>query len=185
MQPAAVAWLGAVVLLVGAISTTGAAAEDEPRLLSWEELLPPGENERLEALYREYLEAQAGGSSAALSVPEGGAGDFMPQLGTFSTVAGLDDVLIKLPGFVVPLDFSQGSYAEFLLVPYFGACIHTPPPPPNQLIYVRAAPAVEVDSIWEPVWVVGRLHTQRQDTGTGNAAYTLDLLRLEAYDVGR
>jgi hypothetical protein len=185
--PTAVGAIGLFALSFFSGGSAGAATapgSGEPRLLTWEEMLPAGETERLEALYREYLEAQRGEDGAnPLAIPEGGAGDFMPQLGTFETVLALDGQFVRLPGFVVPLDFSHGSeYREFLLVPYFGACIHTPPPPPNQIVYVAADPAVTVENIWEPVWVVGHLHTQRKDTDTGNTAYTLELARLEAYE---
>jgi hypothetical protein len=49
----------------------------------------------------------------------------------------LQGTKVRLPGYVVPLEYSQGAIREFLLVPYFGACIHSPPPPANQIVLVR------------------------------------------------
>jgi len=49
------------------------------------------------------------------------------------------DKLIKLDGFIAPLTQNNGKISEFLLVPYFGACIHVPPPPVNQTILVKTA----------------------------------------------
>lgn len=59
------------------------------------------------------------------------------------TVAAMDGAAVKLPGYVVPLEEVNGELKEFLLVPYFGACVHTPPPPANQIIHVVAAKPVK------------------------------------------
>lgn len=75
-----------------------------------------------------------------------------------------------------------GEYREFLLVPYFGACLHTPPPPPNQIVYVRTETPVTVTDIWSPVWVEGKMHTQRHENDVGSAAYTLSLSKMTPYD---
>ena len=69
----------------------------------------------------------------------------MPQLGSYDVVDELDKQHVRIPGYVVPLEFEPGRrHKEFLFVPYTGACIHYPPPPPNQIIYVRADPGVKV-----------------------------------------
>ncbi|MCG8440451.1 MAG: DUF3299 domain-containing protein, partial [Caulobacterales bacterium] len=113
----------------------------------------------------------------------GGAQDYMPQLGTYNVVDDLDGLNIRMPGYVVPFDFKDdGAYGEFLLVPYFGACLHTPPPPPNQIVYVHAEPEVEIASIWEPVWIEGVMATDRNENDLGNAAYTVALNKLEMYE---
>lgn len=165
----------------------------------WEDLLPEGEIERLEQLYRNYyaqLEqrystsrqmtlSQAGDQNAADGFPdiaEGSAADTMPQLGTFNVVEDLDGKTIRMPGYIVPLDFrSDNKYTEFLLVPYMGACLHSPPPPPNQIVYVRADEPVLIESIWLPFWAQGTMKTERNENATGNAAYTLMLHELEPY----
>ena len=74
-----------------------------------------------------------------------------------SIVKELDGQLVRMPGYLLPLEVSSAKVTEFLLVPYVGACIHVPPPPPNQIIYVKAAQdnGYESKKIFEPVWVTG------------------------------
>ncbi|MDX1377148.1 MAG: DUF3299 domain-containing protein, partial [Burkholderiales bacterium] len=73
--------------------------------------------------------------------------------------ATLDGRLIRMPGFVLPLEYAGRKVAEFLLVPWVGACIHTPPPPPNQIVHVRMAKGAEFESkgMYSAVWVTGVL----------------------------
>ena len=170
------------------------AAEDEPLMIRWDDLLPEGEEERLGALYDEFyagLEerikkmsvmplSEAG--SAELTA-EGGALDEMPQIGTFNTVDDLDGVRVRIPGYLIPLDATAvNEFTEFLLVPYFGACIHTPPPPPNQIIHVTASSALKAESIWDPFWIDGVLTTGKIENEMGDAAYRLEL---EGYELFR
>lgn len=85
----------------------------------------------------------------------------------------LDGARIRIPGFVIPLERAGGKVSEFLLVPYFGACIHTPPPPSNQIIHVRAAkPAISMRTM-DTMWVSGTLHAGKVDTEMGQAGYRL------------
>jgi hypothetical protein len=67
----------------------------------------------------------------------------------------LDGVAIKMPGYALPLEYDGKKVKEFLLVPWVGACIHTPPPPPNQIVHVSLDEGVEVKSRYQPVWVTG------------------------------
>jgi uncharacterized protein len=69
----------------------------------------------------------------------------------------LDGRTVRLPGYLLPLEFSGKLVSEFLLVPWVGACIHTPPPPPNQIVHVKAGTPVEYAGLFKPVWVTGRL----------------------------
>ena len=64
---------------------------------------------------------------------------------------------IRIPGYLLPLEFSGKLVTEFLLVPWVGACIHTPPPPPNQILLVKPEKPVAMSGMFEPVWVSGRL----------------------------
>jgi hypothetical protein len=69
----------------------------------------------------------------------------------------LDGTLVRLPGYLLPLEFDGKKVTEFLLVPWVGACIHTPPPPPNQIVHVKSGRPFEVASTFEAVWVTGRI----------------------------
>ena len=97
------------------------------------------------------------------------------------TNSALDGQLIRIAGYLVPLDETPNGLVNFLLVPYFGACIHTPPPPSNQIIDVR--PKLPTKG-WRPmdtVWVSGTLHTLRSETYMGVSSYRMDALSVEAY----
>lgn len=69
----------------------------------------------------------------------------------------LDGRTVRMPGYLLPLEYSGKLVTEFLLVPWVGACIHTPPPPPNQIVHVRADKPVEYNGLFRPVWVTGRI----------------------------
>ena len=72
----------------------------------------------------------------------------------------LDGAVVRMPGYALPLEQSADGVTEFLLVPYVGACIHVPPPPANQIVYVKLSTAYKVASLYEPVWITGRMTTE-------------------------
>ena len=76
-----------------------------------------------------------------------------------SVNAVLDGEMVRRPGYLLPLEFSGKEVTEFLLVPYVGACIHTPPPPPNQIVHVKADKPVANLTVFAPIWVTGRMST--------------------------
>ena len=179
--------------------TSGApdTGESKAEILVWEDLMPEGEDQRLAELYTEFYEeqeqkfreqmtlAQAANAQDDLMsmIDEGSAQDTMDQIGTYNVVEDLDGANIRLPGYVVPLDFNaDAEYNEFLLVPYFGACLHTPPPPPNQIVFIKSNPATKVANIYEPVWVEGVMKTGKFGSDLGNSAYELTLAKLEPYE---
>lgn len=96
-------------------------------------------------------------------------------------VAALNGRHISIPGFVVPLDHRRGEITEFLLVPYFGACIHTPPPPANQIIHVFPATPLKPDQSKGSLMVSGALETVRSETGMGTAGYRMKALSIVPY----
>jgi hypothetical protein len=69
----------------------------------------------------------------------------------------LDGKLVRVPGYMLPLEFSGKQVTEFLLVPWVGACIHTPPPQPNQIVHVKADKPIAVNGMFDAVWVTGRI----------------------------
>jgi uncharacterized protein len=80
---------------------------------------------------------------------------------------------IRIPGFVIPLEKSGNKVREFLLVPYFGACIHTPPPPPNQIIHVSSSKPIANMRTMDTMWVSGIMHIGNVNTEMGQAGYQL------------
>jgi hypothetical protein len=97
------------------------------------------------------------------------------------TNAQLDGAAVKLPGYVVPLEEVRGALKEFLLVPYFGACIHTPPPPANQIVHVRVANPVKGLRMMDAVWASGTLSTVRVDSMMGTSGYQMKAVEVVPY----
>ena len=83
--------------------------------------------------------------------------------------SALNGTHVRIAGFVVPLEGQRGEVSEFLLVPYFGACIHSPPPPSNQIIHVFPAMPLAGVKAMDTVWVNGVIETTRSETGMGSA----------------
>jgi hypothetical protein len=98
------------------------------------------------------------------------------------TLKKLDGKVVKIPGFIVPLEDYEEEAAEFLLVPYFGACVHTPPPPPNQLVYVKMNDKKKLKvGLWDAVWMYGTLKVEYIESVFGPASYTLQGMRTAPY----
>lgn len=109
--------------------------------------------------------------------------EMIEQAYPMGVVEELNGALVKIPGFVVPLEVStEGKVSEFLLVPYFGACIHFPPPPANQIVYITAQEPIDLESTWEPIWATGELKTEFRETGLAYAGYTMVAESTEVYE---
>ena len=91
------------------------------------------------------------------------------------SVPAMNGKTIRLGGSPVPLETdSKGRSTLFFLVPYPGACIHVPPPPPNQLVLVRYPKGLKLDDIYTPLWVMGTLKVESVSNDLADAAYALD-----------
>jgi hypothetical protein len=95
-------------------------------------------------------------------------------------VQSLSGKRVHIGGYVVPLDFDATRITDFLLVPFVGACIHVPPPPANQIIYVKVAQGFDVQGTFDPVWVTGTLNVTPAFTGIAETGYTMDAEKVEA-----
>ncbi len=94
-------------------------------------------------------------------------------------VSTLDGKRIRIGGYIVPLDFDAKSVKEFLLVPFVGACIHVPPPPPNQIIYVKTTRGFKIKGLFDPVYVTGVLKTKLTFTGLAQTGYSMQADKTE------
>lgn len=100
-----------------------------------------------------------------------------------NTIAALHGVTVRIPGFVVPLEINeQQVITRFFVVPYFGACIHLPPPAPNQMIHVETKQGIELESIYEPIWISGKLSTTLIEDNIATSAYSMDVYAIERYE---
>jgi hypothetical protein len=89
----------------------------------------------------------------------------------------------KVPGFMVPLEDYLEEVTEFLLVPYVGACVHTPPPPPNQLVYVKMAEGKRVTvEWWDPIYTVGTLILDETENQYASVSYTMEAQEILPYE---
>ena len=99
-------------------------------------------------------------------------------------VEELDGQMVKLPGYIVPLDVTdEGRVTEFLLVPYFGACIHVPPPPSNQIIHVNTELGVLLDALYQPFWVEGPLKVEHSSSELAEVGYQLAAEKIYPYEL--
>ena len=145
-----------------------AAPAADPVDLKWQDLMPT---------------EQADGAGALFGIVEHGQttepdGDAPPA---YEVVHDFNGETVSLPGYLVPLDLSGAGGTEFLLVPYFGACIHVPPPPPNQIVYVTTEEAYALEALFEPVTVTGRFDVVTLSTDLADVAYALAADDIEAY----
>ena len=97
--------------------------------------------------------------------------------------ASLNGKVVKMPGYVLPLEYDGTAVREFLLVPYIGACIHVPPPPPNQVVYAKMGEhkPLKANGMFAPVWVTGKLHTQSTISDMAESSYTMDVYEVIPY----
>jgi hypothetical protein len=93
----------------------------------------------------------------------------------------MDGARVRLPGYVVPLEEVKGELKEFLLVPYFGACIHSPPPPANQIVHVKSGTPLKGWRTMDAVWVNGTLKAARTDSAMGISGYSIGDPTVERY----
>lgn len=101
------------------------------------------------------------------------------------TNPAMDGVRGRIPGYLVPLEESKQGIKEMLLVPYYGACIHSPPPPANQIIHVFLSKPVKGYMTMDPVWVSGTLKAFRGDSYMGTSGYRIDNGQLQPYVKGK
>lgn len=170
-----------VILSACLFAGSGAVFAREPRTLDWLELLPPEDREQMEKLpeLMEELNSDllAQGDSLSDDVK-------MPDVLSSTRVRGeLAGELVRIPGYLVPLRVNERGDAEtFFLVPYFGACIHVPPPPPNQMVHVTFSGGLPADAIYIPYWVTGELEIETTANELGVSTYAIDANSIIEYD---
>jgi len=105
------------------------------------------------------------------------------QFGSLHTIAALEGRKVRLAGYVVPLAADdRNRMTEFFFVPFYGACIHVPPPPPNMLVHVVLAEGIDTPSLWDPYWLRGVLHIETTSNSMAASAYAMQKAALLPYD---
>lgn len=90
--------------------------------------------------------------------------------------------IVRLPGFIVPIEYSGSGVTAFILVPFVGACVHVPPPPANQLVFVTTETPYENAGLFEPVNVIGMFGTASMTTQLAEIGYALSADHIEPYE---
>ena len=169
------------IVLVIALAAAGpvVAAPGDVREIEWEDLMPEDWDPLagLDALMGDEAQALSDDSARAIELFNA----YQEAVRSAPVVGELDGERVRLPGFMVPLDFEGTETSEFLLVPYFGACIHVPPPPSNQIVYVKTVAGYPMKELFDPVWVTGVISTQAHLNEVGDAGYTLQATIIEPY----
>lgn len=165
------------------------AAHAAPQEITWEDLIPLNNSGKT----MKFSTAPGKIGMPALSEFGGSTQDlnsyvealeFMKEMqpDDGNDVAGyLDGKTVKIAGYVTPLTFDGDNVVEFLFVPYHGACIHVPPPPANQIVYVTKAKGLSADALFEPFWLIGKLRVQPINTIVANTGYWVESARVEPF----
>ncbi len=95
----------------------------------------------------------------------------------------LEGKIVRIPGFVVPLSDNIKRMKEFLLVPNGMACIHAPPPPPNQMVLVELDYNMDYELAYGPVWVTGKLKIGNVKSPFGDVEFQLNGKDVEPYKI--
>ena len=166
------------LLLAALLALAAPFAGADVRELQWSDLIPadapppppPVAMHDLSQL-ADALAAEAGPAAAQQSPAE-------------PVVKELDAVQVKLPGYIVPLEVGEdGRVTEFLLVPYFGACIHVPPPPSNQIVHATSELGVKVDELYQPFWIEGPLKVEHASSELADAGYRMEAQKIYLYEL--
>lgn len=170
-----------LALLTGCLwAVAVSAASDKVRELEWDDLMPIDWNPVAiieKALNgRQASELMDGSPEAQRFLTE-----YNAAMSTAPVVEALDGQRVRLAGFALPLEFGGMEVTEFLLVPYFGACIHTPPPPANQIVYVKTEKPYPVTGLYDAVQVTGTLQAKSYLNLLGDAGYTMEVKEVEPF----
>lgn len=162
--------------LGGKASPAVKAAPGQAREISWAELVPKD---------WDPMKAYKDIDFSKLDDSDPKANELLMKMQAASDDApsnpAMNGVDVRIPGFIVPLEEVKGEVTEFLLVPYFGACIHSPPPPANQILHVTPRQGAKFRAM-DTVWVTGRLQTARNDSMMGVSGYSMAAQSVTKYN---
>jgi len=157
--------------------------------IDWTELMPA---EDLSALLNRpaFLDDIADGSAQdALDsfqqrqLEDEQAQQYQAALSSTRVIQGFDGKAIRIPGFIVPLAQNEDKeVTRFFIVPYFGACLHMPPPPPNQILYVESEQGITLENLYDPYWFEGVVSIEQKVDAMGTSAYSLSLDNYALYE---
>lgn len=161
-----------------------------PRLISWQRLLGEADKVLMADLQQKQLQLQQDMANNpeenfqldAQLLASVIKADTWQALDGYQINKAMSGQYVRIPGFVVPLESQQQTLYSFFIVPYFGACLHFPPPPPNQLIYVQYEAGVPLPDIDTPFVFEGQLQAELFEDLLGTSAWSLTLSQMLFFD---
>ena len=166
---------------------SGGIKSNSFRTVEWLDLMP---KKNLDALLNppDYVSQMEEGAfedeilTELRNMPKEISDPYQQALVSTEVIKEMDGQRIRIPGFVVPLEFGKNKkVTQFFLVPYFGACIHVPPPPPNQIIFVTSKKGLAIKELYDPLWISGIISTSRIENDVALAAYKMEMEFSEIY----
>ncbi len=158
--------IAAAALIVAAFAM-GEARAKTPIDLSWEQLIPGND-------------AAPSGDLQGIIAHGGVAETDGPQSTPLNH--DFDGKEIRIPGYIVPLEYGPGGVGSFILVPYIGACVHVPPPPANQLVFVKPEAPAEGVELFDAVYVTGTFRADMTETEITEVGYSIENPQIEPYE---
>lgn len=180
---------GLIAALLVLISTLNLASAADYEEIDWVALMP--EDDLSALLNRPEILNDIADGSAADSIDDFASKQFEDELAqryqqalvSTRVIDEFDGKAIRIPGFIVPLEQNEEQKATaFFVVPYFGACLHMPPPPPNQILYVEYKEGVAVENLYDPYWFEGTVKIDNHESALGTSAYSLVLDSFTLYE---
>ena len=166
------------------------AGRSGPRMIDWDDLVPP-EGGGTPISFAQGTAERAGmpDREAFGDASDADIEDFVRDIDDMRSLqppgaeirTDLDGIEVRIAGYATPIGFDDTSVTEFLLVPWLGACIHTPPPPANQIVYATEAEGLDAAEMWEPIWLTGTLRAVPSATVLADVGYRIEGARVEAY----
>ncbi|MBH0035062.1 DUF3299 domain-containing protein [Pseudoalteromonas sp. NZS71_1] len=156
------------IAAIGLLFISVASYANPPKEIFWEDLIPKNHVQ---------IDTQAQANHEGSDQNWG-----QPDLDA-PVVKALDGQSVSLPGFVVPLEGDSEVITEFLLVPYFGACIHVPPPPPNQIVHVTIKGGVPIDSLYDAIVVTGIISTETWSGEIAQVGYKMKAVGVAPFEL--
>ncbi len=188
MKVAAYVFIASGILIVSSAPAVSADAQSYEDI-DWTELMPA---EDLSALLNRpaFLDDIADGSAQdsldnfqQRQLEDEQAQQYQAALSSTRVIQGFDGKAIRIPGFIVPLAQNEDKeVTRFFIVPYFGACLHMPPPPPNQILYVESEQGITLENLYDPYWFEGVVSIEQKVDAMGTSAYSLSLDNYALYE---
>ena len=165
-------------LLALLLLTTTPLWAAQPKELTWSEMIPPDAAPEVPDMAPMHDLSQLGNLN-----PEA-APAAKQDLPNAPVVPALNGQHVRLPGYIVPLEVNEdGRTTDFLLVPYFGACIHVPPPPSNQIVHVTSKVGVKLEELYQPYWIEGAMQVKPSTSELADAGYQMDAQKIYVYEL--